>query len=60
MHAAAGPADAKLISPGLAFASAISSLTVLTGSDGCTVTMNGVFATRMIGAMSLMGSNESL
>jgi hypothetical protein len=39
------PADPKLSWPGFAFASAISSFTVLAGSDGCSTIMLGNEAT---------------
>ncbi len=50
------PAEAKASSPGLLLASAISSLTELTPSDGLTTSTNGTVANSMIGEKSLAGS----
>src|SRR5688572_20090336 len=47
------PADATLMSPGLAFASATRSCTDLSGIDGCTITTIGVDAIMAIGTRSL-------
>ena len=53
------PAEPKVIWPGFAFASAIRSLTDLTGSDGCTISAPGAMVSRVIGAKSLIVSNGS-
>ena len=50
------PAEAKVNSPGLRLASATSSCTLLTPSDGLTVSTNGTVASSMIGEKSLVGS----
>src|SRR6266700_1521616 len=50
------PEEAKLISPGLALASAISSFTVRARSDGWTTSTLGVDAASVTGARSLIGS----
>ena len=53
------PADEKVISPGRLRASAIRSFTFFTGIDGCTTSMFGLVASRMIGAKSFIGSKLS-
>src|SRR5215470_3877739 len=50
------PGCAKLYLPGLALISAISSLTLLAGTDGATVSTFGDAAIKVIGAKSLNGS----
>ncbi len=50
------PADAYDSSPGLLLASAISSWTVLTPSEGCATSTNGTVANSMTGEKSLFGS----
>src|SRR5262245_8801405 len=50
------PAEAKLYLPGLAFISAMSSLTVFAGTEGCTVGTLGETAAGVTGAKSLKGS----
>ena len=53
------PAEPKLIVPGLDLASAISSFTLLAGTDGCTTTSCGPLATLVTAMKSLTGSNGS-
>ena len=50
------PAEGKVSSPGWRFASAINSLTVFTGIDGCTTSTSGADDINMIGARSFSGS----
>jgi hypothetical protein len=50
------PAEATLIAPGFALASAINSPMFFTGRDGLTMTTIGVDATIATGARSLSGS----
>src|SRR6185436_14697932 len=53
------PGDAKLTSPGLAFAAATRSASVLYGDCAGTTMTSGALATRPIGARSLTGSYGS-
>jgi hypothetical protein len=53
------PAEAYASLSGLAFASAMRSFTVRTGSDGWTATMNGVLVTCVTGEKSRSGSYGS-
>ncbi len=50
------PEPAKPIFPGCDFASAISSRTDFTGSEGCTTRTLGPSAIRLIGSKSFTGS----
>ena len=50
------PAEPKLIFPGFAFAYAISSASVFTGSDGCTASTSGTLTTVVMSARSFFGS----
>ncbi len=50
------PEPAKPISPGRAFAAAISSATERTASDGCATRMFGPSAIRLTGSKSFTGS----
>ncbi|MNC93623.1 hypothetical protein D3C83_102930 [compost metagenome] len=50
------PPEAKLILPGFALAYAISSVTLLNGPDGLTVTMFAISPIITIGTTSLTGS----
>src|SRR5262249_59716220 len=50
------PAEAKLNLPGCALVYAISSLTLVTGSEGCTVSILGETAANVTGSKSLYGS----
>ena len=51
-----GPAEAIVSVPLRLRASAISSFTVRTGSEGCTLSTRGTMETSDVGAKSLMGS----
>src|SRR5450830_123990 len=53
------PCEAALSLPGLDFARAINSLTVLAGTEGCATSMWGTWPTSDIGAKLLAGSKES-
>ena len=50
------PGAAKLYLPGLALMTSISSLMLLAGTEGCTLTTLGETATMVIGAKSFTGS----
>jgi hypothetical protein len=50
------PLEAKLIAPGLSFASLINSATVFAGTEGCATSTFGTPATRMTGAKSFAAS----
>ena len=50
------PADAKVTSPGFAFASATSSCAVSAGTEGCTTSTSGVVASSETGAKSFFVS----
>ena len=54
------PEPAKPIFPGCAFASAISSCTDFTGSEGCTTSTLGPSAIRLTGSKSFTGSYGTL
>ena len=49
------PLEAKLSVPGFAFASAITSLTVFTGKEGCAASNGGSSVARPIAAKSFCG-----
>ena len=51
------PEEPKVIAPGLAFASAISCLTLCTGSDGCTTTRLCAEPMSVIGSKLACGSH---
>jgi len=51
-----GPPEPKVSWPGRAFASAMSSFTDFTGTDGRTTNSNGEDVTSVIGAKSRIGS----
>jgi len=53
------PETAKLSLPGFALANAISSLTFLTGTDGCTASTCGEYETIATGVKSFDGLNGS-
>ena len=50
------PAEPKVSLPGFALASAISSVTVFAGTDGCTTSTRGATCVRLTGAKSFTGS----
>ena len=54
------PAEAYMTSNGRALAKATSSLTEVTGNDGCTTSTLGTCATSDTGAKSASGANGSL
>ena len=49
-----------MICPGFDFASLISSWIELTGNDGCTITMNGVNAIKVIGCLMMLFGTHPL
>jgi len=59
MNAVPAPAEAKVSAPGFAFASAISSFTVATPSEGCTTSTEGPVAITITARKSRSGSNGS-